>query len=636
MSTEIPERNTNNEASDKHLKRTIGLVSLIGLAVSIQVGSGWLLATLASVAKAGPAAVFSWIIGAVFFAVIGVSWMELGTMIPRSGGGVRYPRMTHGAFVSMINSWGYLIAVIALPVIETQAALTYVGGHWPGLGFVSTANGTTMLKWPNGILTGMVVLLIFFVLNAFGAKLLTESNKLVTIWKLVVPTLTFILMFTAFNSDNFHAYGGFAPMGWGAVFGAVSGGGIVFAFSGVRQIVDFGGEVINPRRNIPIAIIVGGVLIPLVLFTLLQVGFIGAINWGDIHIHPTATATNWVSIQPGDWGALMGSDWASKPLLAAVEAAGFSWFALILLSDAMLSPSATGWVFLGMAGRTSYSMSINGELSPSLQRVNRWGSPWLALVVCTVAGFFLFLPVPSWYQFVGMVGTALVLNYLIAGPCIGVFRRLCPELPRPIRVPGGHFFGVAGFACALLMVYWAGWLTLINVATIVLLGLPVYAAYPSVRNGWSPKRASAALAGVFTIVWLVVNVAAGWLGAPAGDTTRKHWGIGLYGPVFVLLIATFVAVLWAISNEQGRRHIRSGLWILPTIIVTTILSYFGDNGPNPSLDSGLDMVVIVAFAIGIYSWAVRSGFRTPELEQVVYNTIHEDDEAGEDAAEPVA
>src|SRR5262245_37809297 len=104
--------------SDRHLKRTIGLFSLIGLAVSIQVGSGWLLATLAAVAKAGPAAIVAWIVAAVFFAIIGVTWMELGTMLPRSGGGVRYPRLTHGAFVSWINGWGYLIAVIALPVIE--------------------------------------------------------------------------------------------------------------------------------------------------------------------------------------------------------------------------------------------------------------------------------------------------------------------------------------------------------------------------------------------------------------------------------------------------------------------------------------------------------------------------------------
>lgn len=229
------------------------------------------------------------------------------------------------------SGWGYVIGVVAMPVIETQAVLTYVGGHWENLGFLMhTAGGPVMLAWPNGILVGWVVLLIFFALNIFGAKLLTESNKVVTVWKLVVPTITFLLMFTAFRSENFTAFGGFAPMGWGAVFGAVSGGGIVFAYAGIRQIVDFGGEVINPKRNIPLAMLIGGLIIPLVIYTCLQIGFIGAIDWAH------------AAVTPGDWAGLMSSHWASEPLLAAVTAAGFTWFALILLSDAMLSPAATG------------------------------------------------------------------------------------------------------------------------------------------------------------------------------------------------------------------------------------------------------------------------------------------------------
>jgi amino acid transporter len=70
-------------------------------------------------------------------------------------------------------------------------------------------------------------------------------------------------MFAAFSSANFTIGGGFAPLGGGAIFGALASGGIVFAYSGLRQILDFGGEVVNPQRNIPIAIVVGGRLIKL-------------------------------------------------------------------------------------------------------------------------------------------------------------------------------------------------------------------------------------------------------------------------------------------------------------------------------------------------------------------------------------
>ncbi len=608
MSADVVE--TEYEASDKHLKRTIGLFSLIGLAVSIQIGSGWLLATLAAVSRSGPAAIVAWLIGAVFFGIIGVAWMELGTMLPRSGGGVRYPRMTHGAFLSWLNGWGYLLAVVAMPVIETQAVLTYVGGHWPGLDFLKhEAGGPVMLKFPNGIVVGWVVLCIFFGLNIFGAKLLTESNKVVTIWKLVVPTLTFLLMFSAFKGANFHEHGGFAPMGWGAVLGAVSGGGIVFAYAGIRQIVDFGGEVINPKKNIPLAMLIGGLIIPLVIYTLLQIAFVGAINWQD------------AKVTAGDWAGLMASHWASEPLLAAVSAAGFTWFALVLLSDAVLSPSATGWVFVGLGGRTLYSMSVNSELPQGMQRMNRWGVPWVALTVSTAVGFLLFLPVPSWYTFVGMVSSAMVLNYLMAGPAMAVFRRVAPELPRPIKIPGGAFWGAAGYLCSLLLVFFAGWMTMINVMTVVILGLPIYSSYASVRAGWSPRTSSGVLSLVFAVVWVVVGAKSGWLFAASMQVT--HWSIGVYLPVFIGLTAAFVAALWAISTPEGRGHIRSGVWVLVALVGATFIAYFGDTGPMPRLHYGTDSLAVIVLGVITYVWGVRSGFRTWEMDQVVASTLAE-------------
>ncbi len=449
--------------------------------------------------------------------------------------------------------------------------------------------------------------MIFFALNIFGAKLLTESNKVVTIWKVVVPTITFLLMFTAFRSGNFSEHGGFAPMGWGAVFGAVSGGGVVFAYAGIRQIVDFGGEVINPKRNIPLAMLIGGLLIPLVLYTCLQIGFVGAIDWAA------------AGVAPGDWAGMMASHWASEPLLAAVTAAGFTWFGLVLLSDAVLSPSACGWVWVGLGGRTLYSLSVNSEVPRSFQKMNKWGVPWVALIVSTAVGFLLFLPVPSWYTFVGMVSTALVLNYLMAGPAMAIFRKVAPELPRPVHIPGGKFWGAAGYVCSLLLCYFAGWSTLINIMTVVVLGLPIYASYTSVRAGWSANGVSGAVSLVFAIVWVFVGAKSGWLFA--ADYQVPHWSIGLYLPVFIGLVVVYVAVLWAISNQDGRRHVRAGLWILPALIGTTFLAYFGATGPQPVLTSGIDVLAVVVLALATYYWAVHAGYRTWELDQVVKHTL---------------
>ena len=71
----------------------------------------------------------------------------------------------------------------------------------------------------------------------------------------------------------------------------------------------------------------------------------------------------------------------------------------------------------------------------------------MALLLTTGIGFLLFLPVPSWYVY-RRVSTALVLNYLMAGPAMAVFRKLAPQLPRPVRIPLPGLWGAAGCAAS--------------------------------------------------------------------------------------------------------------------------------------------------------------------------------------------
>jgi amino acid transporter len=591
------------EASDVHLKKQISLFGLIALAVSVQIGSGWLLATLAAASIAGPASIITWVLGAVFFGIIGATWMELGTMLPRSGAGVRYPRLTHGAFLSWFNGWGYLIAALALPVIEVQAVITYIGGNWPELGLLTESEGTMILSWPRGILVGFFLLFVFFFLNSLGARVLSESNKYITIWKLVIPLVTAGLMFAAFSSANFTIGNGFAPQGAGAIFGALASGGIVFAYSGLRQILDFGGEAVNPQRNIPIAIIVGGLLIPLTIYLILQVGFIGAVNWDAAHT------------TPGDWHGLLGSNWASAPLLNAVAAAGFAWFSVVLLSDAALSPAATGWVWLGIGTRSTYSMSVNGELPKAFQRINRFGTPIVALGACTVLGCLFFFPAPSWYSFVGQVSIALTLSYLMGGPVLVVLRRTAPDLPRPFRLKAANFWAASGYVASLLLIYFAGWVPLINLFTAVFFALPLYGAYTSVRNGWSQPLPSWLLSGLFTIGWVVIAANGGWMFTRDQKQAAGAWDFPIYFGAMVLAALIFMAGLYLFSTAKGRNNIQGGAWIVATFLATLLVAYLGQFGPltDPVLGNQTDIIVMVLIALGSFLWSVRSGGPTEEL-----------------------
>src|SRR5699024_4877313 len=141
---------------------------------------------------------------------------------------------------------------------------------------------------PVGIFAGIGLMILFFVLNFFGSKLLAESNRWVTYWKIALPVATFLFLFYILDGSNFHAYGGFVPEGLPSIFHAIPMTGIIFSLLGFRQALDYGGEARNPQRDVPWATF-GSILIPTIIYTLLQVAFIGAISWSDM------------GVAPGDW-----------------------------------------------------------------------------------------------------------------------------------------------------------------------------------------------------------------------------------------------------------------------------------------------------------------------------------------------
>ncbi len=103
----------------------LGLGSLIG--------SGWLFGSWEATKVAGPAAIISWFVGAVIIGVIAYNYIELGTMLPESGGMSKYAQYTHGSLLGFIASWANWISLITLIPIEAVAAVQYMDrGHGVG------------------------------------------------------------------------------------------------------------------------------------------------------------------------------------------------------------------------------------------------------------------------------------------------------------------------------------------------------------------------------------------------------------------------------------------------------------------------------------------------------------------------
>ena len=605
------DRSSEFQESDSRLKRDLSFQQLFFISFGSIIGSGWLFATLRAGSVTGPSAILSWIIGAVLVIFIALNYAEVSCMIPRSGAVVRYPHMTHGGFVGFIMSWAFMLATVTVTAIEAEAVVTYASGYvknWTSIDLTATEKVSgqlvTLLTGP-GIILSVILMVFFFLVNVFGVKFFGTFNQYITWWKLAVPVATFLILFLAFDGSNFTSYGGFAPRGVSNIFNAVAISGIVFSYFGFRQGLDFGGESQNPQRDIPAATI-SSVLVAAVIYILLQIGFLGAINWGD------------AGLNPGDWAGLAGSNWGDQPLFAAITAAGLGALGLIfgslLLVDAAVSPAGTGWIYMGASTRVLYGMAMHDDLPRPLTRVsNEYRIPWVALVSALVLGCFFFLPLPSWYLLVQFITSATVFTFIMGALQLQVLRRTAPDLERPFWLRGASILSPLGFLSGSMIFYWSGFSSLKGVIPAVLTGLAVYTFFQAPARNRMSRGMGLAIGIPFLVIWLVTQ----YFG-PVGQDSLPFL---VYFFLSLAEVLVFIGVVYVVSTDEGKREVNAAWWVIFMTFALFLLSYYGSYnsdvfGNNPPIAFPWDNLIAAVIGIISYYWGVASGFETQDIKDI--------------------
>ena len=420
------------------LKRDAGFLGLLFTSEGSIIGSGWLFGALFVSTIGGPAAVVAWLIGSVAVILLALVHAELGGLFPVTGGTARFPHYAFGNLAGASFGWFSWLQAAGTAPIEVEAALQYSSNYVHGL--THTVNGTVVLTgW--GYLAAVFLMGAFTVLNLFGIRRLIQANNAITTWKVLIPTLTIVvLFFTHFDTSNFTSHG-FAPYGTRGVLEAVSLGGAVFSLVGFEQAVQLGGESRNPQRDIPRAVI-GSMVIGATIYLLLQIVFIGALPH-------SALAHGWHDLSfQGIFG----------PFAGLAKGLGLAWLAYILYADAIIAPIGTGLVYTTTTSRLTYGMSKNGQVPAVFEKTtSRSQVPIYGLIFAFIMGLILFLPFPGWQSLVGFITSATVLMYAGAPLALGALRRQKPDLPRSFRLPGAWFWAPAAFVAANWIIYWSGW-----------------------------------------------------------------------------------------------------------------------------------------------------------------------------------
>ena len=537
--------------TDVGLKRELGLIGATWASETSIIGSGWLFGALFAAQAVGGAAVIAWLIAGVVVIVLALAHAELGAMYPVSGGTARFPHFAFGSVAGIgFGFFSYVQAVTIAP-IECFAFMQYASYYWPSIYNSDTKNVTGV-----GFILTIILMAIFVAVNFLAMRIFARVNNVITWWKVAVPVLAIIVLLTQWHSGNFTAGGtGFMPGGIKALFGALPAAGIIFAYSGFEQCDQLAGEIKNPGRNLPLAIIIS-VLIGTVIYCLLQVAFIVALPPALLGAHGGL-----IGLTCPDTGTCNPSiaSLNAGPFAAVAVLGGVAWLAHILRIDAFVSPSGTGLIYTTGTSRVSYGLARNRYFPQIFGRVSSNGIPWVGLIAAFIVGLFFLLPFPSWHSLVGLITGASVLMYAGAPLSVGAFRGQVPDANRPYRMPASWLLAPAAFIVADLLIYWSGFEVIWKLGVVLIIGyviIGICMAFDSQRPPLDWKSA------IWLPVWLIGMGIISWQGQYSGaSSSDKHplpptntFNIPFWWDILVVAAFSVAIYYWAMATKLPRNE----------------------------------------------------------------------------------
>jgi len=320
------------------------------------------------------------------------------------------------------------------------------------------------------------------------------------------------------------------------VFSAMATGGVIFAYQGFEQAVQLGGESANPRRNMPLAV-VGSMIIGVVVYVLLQIAFIAALD-------PANLSHGWTKLA---FNGLVG------PFAGLAAGVGLAWLAILLYVDAAISPGGTGLLYTGASARVSYALGHNRWWPRALAQLSERGIPIWSTLLSFAIGILVFLPFPGWQKLVGFITAASSLSYGMACVALASLRRQDPERERPFRLPLARVLAPFGFVVANLVVYWSGWSTVWRLDAALAIGFAVFLAY----RAFGPRDELPAL-DLRHAAWLPPYLAGQLLISYVGRYDGRNWlpfWVDL-GVVAVFAVAIFfLGVSLRLPAERAREYV---------------------------------------------------------------------------------
>ncbi len=414
------------------------LASMVG--TGILVSPGYMMLTLGH-----PLLILGlWIVGGLMALCGALCVAELAAAYPQSGGEYIYLREAYGPLPAFLSGWtSFLLGFSAPLAVSAFVAASYLLTPWANDG-ADAASGTTWLA------TALIIALT--VPNLLGYRQSAWTQNLTTLIKLALFA-GLVVAGLIWGGGNFDRLGAGRPLDRVSVGdGASQLFYVMFAYSGWNAASYLAGEVRDPGRGLPRALI-GGTLIVTALYVGLSVVFTVAVPF-DVVDGDNAETIPVLAVE------LMFGDGMGRVFSVAVGATFL----------------ATVNAFVITGPRVYHAMAHDRSFPAIAGRTNRDGVPAYGMVAQSATAVLL-LHATSFQDLYRYAAIGLSLFALLFITAVFVLRRRQPSQPRPFRVPlypwvPRVFIVITMFMAVYALIEWTV-PSLISVGSI-LLGVPLY------------------------------------------------------------------------------------------------------------------------------------------------------------------
>lgn len=400
-----------NHDQPQQLPRVLSATNALAIVVGIIIGSGIFLVPREMMAAVGSSRMvyLVWITGGLLSLFGAMSYAELAAMKPRVGGEYAFLHDAYGPLTAFLYTWTWTMIAKPASIATIAAGLLRVLGTFSAFSFLGTP-AIAHLLWSQVL----AIAATWLITGLNVVSTLDSANVQTTLTWLKVLMIVVIagFCFTSMQHGSLHNFATSFHGARGGVAGfMVALIAALWAYDGWSDVSQMAGEVKQPQRSLPIAL-VGGVAIVGGLYMLTN----AAIQY----------------VLPAD--AIAAAD---RPAAGALRlVAGNAGAALVSIGMA-ISICAT-FVGSSLSGARVPFAAAQDRLFPSaLAKIHpRFHTPWASLVMQGALSTLLLLAIGKFQALFSLAIFSEWLFYALTTATVFVFRAREPETPRPYRVTG--------------------------------------------------------------------------------------------------------------------------------------------------------------------------------------------------------